>query len=102
MMGNKTTYNISDATVHVKAFTGTAAATDNGVGTGFYQVRVYVSDGAHIAIGKNPTATTSDTPLGASGSHGVEYFSVSPGDKVSAIGQSGVSSGTLYVTECTA
>lgn len=101
MMGTHTTYNISEATTHVKPFTGTAATIDNGVTQGFYQVRVYVSDGAHIAIGANPTATTSDTPLGSSGSAGVEYFSIAPGEKVSAIGQSGVTSGTLYVTECT-
>ncbi len=100
MMGQKTTMRPTDTT-HVKAFTGSHAATDAAISSGIYQVRVFVSDGAHVAINDAPAATTGDMPLGSPGGVGVEYFSCQPGDKVSAIGQSGVTSGTLYVTEMT-
>lgn len=96
-MKDKTSYLWG--TVHVKAFTGTAAEIDGTISANVYKARVYVSNGAHIGIDED--ATTSLTPLGASGSHGVEYVDVRPGQKISAIGQSGVTSGTLYVTECT-
>jgi hypothetical protein len=78
------------------AYTGTAGAIANGVGTQTYKVRVVTTTAAFIAIGDSPTATSSDTYIPADSA---EYFTITPGQKVSAIRLS--SSGTLYVTEIT-
>ena len=99
MRSDKTTYRW--AKVHVKAFTGSAAVIDDVISPGVYTVRVAVSNGAHVVVSGTATAATTDTPLGSPGNSGVEYMDVRPGEKISAIGQSGVTSGTLYVTECT-
>lgn len=77
------------------AFTGTAGTITNGVGTGVLKVRVYVTSAAYIYIGAR-AATTGDVPMAA----GVpEYFTISPGEKVSAIQVS--AGGDLHVTEIT-
>src|SRR5690242_6135195 len=57
-------------------------------------VRVVCTSQAFVAVGPNPTATTSDVyfPTDA-----VEYFHLNPGDKVSAIQLT--AGGTLHVTE---
>jgi hypothetical protein len=76
------------------AYTGTAGTIPNGVGAQTYQVRIVCTTGAFVLIGDSPTATTSDMPTFADLP---EYFSITPGQKVSAIQSS--SGGTLYVAE---
>ena len=79
-----------------KAYTGTAGTIDNAVGDQTYKVRVVCTSAAYILIGNSPTATSAavyvpaDTP---------EYFTITPGQKVSAIQVS--AGGTLHVTEIT-
>jgi hypothetical protein len=78
------------------AYTGTAGTIANAVGSQTYKVRVACTTDAFIKIDNSPTATTSDAPMFAGS---VEYFSITPGQKVSAI--QSASGGTLYVTEIT-
>jgi len=76
------------------AFTGTAGTITNAIGTGVHKVRVVITSAGYIKIGVSPTATTSDVYMPADTP---EYFTISPGEKVSAI-QVGTG-GTLHVTE---
>ncbi len=76
------------------AYTGTAGTIATAIMTGIQKVRVVVTTAAYIKIGVGPTATSSDVYLPADS---VEYFSVNPGEKVSAIQVA--SGGTLHVTE---
>lgn len=81
-------------TTQSATFTTTAGTITNAVGAQTYRVRVAATTDAFIAIGKAPTATTSDAPVFA----GVpEYFTIAPGEKVSALQIS--AGGTVYVTE---
>jgi len=77
------------------AYTGTAGSTSN-VGTQTYKVRVLVTTDAYIKIhgSAEAAATTSDTYLPALSA---EYFTITPGQRVSAIQVS--AGGTLQVTE---
>lgn len=77
-----------------KAYTGTAGTIDNAVAAGTYKVRVVVTSAAYIKIEGSPTATTADVYMAADVP---EYFSIRPGEKVSAIQVS--AGGTLHVTE---
>jgi len=79
-----------------KAYTGTAGTIDNAVGTQIYKVRVVTTSAAYIKIGDSPTATTADVYMPADSP---EYFTITPGQKVSAIQVS--AGGTLHVTETT-
>jgi hypothetical protein len=56
-------------------------------------VRIVADADCHIAFGVNPTATTSSIYVPADD---VEYFKVSPGEKVAVIG-----SVNLYVSDLT-
>ena len=76
------------------AYTGTAGTIANAVGSQTYKVRVLVTTDAYVKVGDSPTATTSDVYLPA---FQAEYFTITPGQKVSAIQVS--SGGTLHVTE---
>jgi hypothetical protein len=76
------------------AYTGTAGTISNVVGSQTRQVRVVVTTAAYIKIGNSPTATTSDVYMPADSP---EYFTCTPGQKVSAVQVS--SGGTLHVTE---
>jgi hypothetical protein len=84
------------STAQTVSYTGTAGTISNGVGSQTYKVRVLVTTDAYIKIGDSPTATTSDTYIPALTP---EYFTITPGQKVSAIQVS--SSGALKVTEIT-
>lgn len=84
------------STVQKVAYTGTAGTISNGVGTQTYKVRVVCTSAAYIAIGNSPTATTNDVYVPADTP---EYFSITPGMKVSAIQVS--AGGTLHVAEIT-
>lgn len=57
-------------------------------------IRVVSTTNCHIAFGANPTATTNDSYLPA---NVVEYFIVTPGQKIAFIQNSG--SGSGYVAE---
>lgn len=77
-----------------KAYTGTAGTIDNAITTGTQKVRVVVTTAAYVKIEKDPTATTADVYMPA---ESVEYFTISAGEKVSAVQVS--AGGTLHVTE---
>lgn len=76
------------------AYTGTAGTIATAFSLGLKKARVVVTSAAYIKIGVAPTATTSDVYIAADAP---EYFSVMPGEKVSAIQVS--AGGTLHVTE---
>jgi hypothetical protein len=57
-------------------------------------VRLVSATDCHIAIGADPTATTSSTFLPA---YSVEYFKIVGGNKIAAI--KATTAGALYVTE---
>lgn len=76
------------------AYTATAGTITNAVATGTYKVRVVVTSAAFIKIGQSVTATASDVYMPADSP---EYFSIYPGEKVSAI--QSAAGGTLHVTE---
>lgn len=78
------------------AYTGTAGTIANIVGPYITKVRVVATTAAYIKIGNSPTATTSDVYMPADSP---EYFTITPGQKVSAIQVA--SGGTLHVTEIT-
>jgi hypothetical protein len=76
------------------AYTGTAGTITNAVGSGVMKVRVVTTSAAYIKIGVSPTATSAGVYMPADSP---EYFTVSAGEKVSAIQAS--AGGTLHVTE---
>ena len=78
------------------SYTGTAGTIANAISTGVYRVRVVCTTDAFIKIGNSPTAAATDVPVFA---NNVEYFTITPGQKVSAIQSS--SGGNLHVTEVT-
>lgn len=82
-------------TVQSASYTGTAGTITNAVANGTYRVRVSVTSDAFILIGTNPTATAAAVPMFAGNT---EYFTIYPGEKVSAIQSS--AGGTLTVVEC--
>lgn len=94
VLNGKTVPAFKLGTTQKVAYTGTAGTIASGVGATTELVRVWCSSDAHVAVGANPTATTSDMPV--TGGLG-EIFALAPGDKISAIQQS--EGGTLYVTE---
>jgi ABC-type taurine transport system substrate-binding protein len=82
-------------TNQVVSFTSTSVANTTAFQTGINTVRVVASTHCHIAFGSSPTATTSSAKLPA---NAIEYFVVTPGQKIAAIRTT--TSGTLHVTEC--
>lgn len=76
------------------SYTGTAASSTAFASTTTV-VRLVSTSDCYVVFGSNPTATTSSSflPVGV-----VEYFLVTPGQKVSAIQLS--AAGSLNVTEC--
>lgn len=76
------------------SYTGTASTAVTNFTTGTQKVRIVVTTAAYIKIGASPTATTSDVYMPADSP---EYFTVNPGESISAIRVS--ASGTLHVTE---
>jgi hypothetical protein len=81
-------------TVQSASYTDTAGTIANGVGPQTYKVRVVCTSDAFIVIDNSPTATTSGTFMPAGE---VEYFTITPGQKVSAV--QSTDAGTLNVTE---
>jgi hypothetical protein len=80
-------------TVQSVAYTGTAGTITNALGGQTYKVRVVVTTDSFITT-DGSTATSAGTYLPGLAA---EYFTVSPGQKVSAIQVT--TAGTLYVTE---
>lgn len=80
-------------TTLVRAFTGTSAQTA-AIADEVYVVRLVATADVFVAIGADPTATTSSAYLPAGV---VEYVAVRPGQKVAALQAS--AAGTLYVTQ---
>lgn len=76
------------------AYTGTAGTISTSITTGTNKVRVLTTTDAFITIGNSPTATTADVYMPALSA---EYFTITPGQKVSAVQVS--ANGTLHVTE---
>lgn len=78
------------------AYTTAAGTITNAVGAQTYKVRIVCTTDAYVKVGDAPTAATSD-PLFPAGS--VEYVTITPGQKVSAIRNS--ADGSVHVTEIT-
>ena len=76
------------------AYTGTAGTITTAITTGTQKVRVVCTTAAYIKIDNSPTATTNDVYIAGDSA---EYFTVTPGQKVSAVQFS--TGGTLHVTE---
>ena len=90
-----------NSTTQAVAYTGTAAASTNAFGTQTRQIRVVANSACHYVITGTPVATVTDPFLPA---NTVEYLSVNPGEKISAIqaatgGLVTATAGTLWVTE---
>lgn len=75
-------------------YTGTAGTITNPISAGVHKVRVVATTACFFRIGSNPIAVVTDDYLPADST---EYFTVSEGEKVSAIQLS--AAGTLHVTE---
>lgn len=97
MAGNTALQTTYRQGAHQKvAYTGTAGTIASGISTFVRTIRVIVTSAAYVKIGDSPTATTSDMYMAA---NVPEYFTVSPGQKVSAVQAS--AGGDLHVTEMT-
>lgn len=83
------------STVQNVSYTGTAGTITNGVGVSCTRVRVACTSNAWVLIDNSPTATTGNGMYMSAGIP--EYFTVTSGQKVSAIQDS--AGGTLNVTE---
>lgn len=81
-------------TVQKVVYTGTAGTITNPVGSTCLKVRVVCTSAAYILIGSGTAATANDVYVPADTP---EYFSITPGQKVSAIQVS--AGGTLHVCE---
>lgn len=76
------------------AFTNSSLQSTNSISNNVTIVRLYADQDCYIAMGANPTATTSGLYLPGGI---IEYFSVNAGDKVAALRST--LDGTLYITE---
>ena len=90
-----------NGTTQAVAYTGTAAASTNAFGTQTYKIRISANSACHYAIGTAPVAIVTDAFLPA---NTIEYVTVTPGQKISAIqaataGLVTATSGSLWVTE---
>ena len=76
------------------AYTGTAGTITNVISPSVQKVRILCTTDAFVKIDNSPTATNADAyVVGLE----PEYFTCTPGQKVSAVQVS--AGGTLYVTE---
>lgn len=92
-----------NSTTQAVAYTGTAAASANAFGGQTRQIRVVANSACHILVGGAPVAAVTDPFLPA---NWVEYLTVNPGEKISAIkaataGLVTTTDGSLWVTELT-
>jgi hypothetical protein len=92
-----------NSTSQAVAYTGTAAPSTNAFGTQTRRIRIVANSACHYVIAGAPVAVTTDAFLPA---NWVEYVTVNPGEKISAIkaatsGLVTTTDGTLWVTELT-
>lgn len=92
-----------NSTTQTVPYTGTAAASTNAFGTQTRQIRVVSNSACHILVSGAPTAAATDPFLPA---NWIEYLTVNPGEKISAVqaatnGLVTATAGTLWVTELT-
>lgn len=92
-----------NSTTQAVAYTGTAAASTNAFGGQTRQIRIVANSACHYSIAGTPVAVVTDAFLPA---NWVEYVTVNPGEKISAIqaatgGLVTATAGTLWVTELT-
>jgi hypothetical protein len=92
-----------NSTTQAVAYTGTAAASTNAFGSQTYMVRIAANSACHYVINKAPVAVVTDALLPA---NTIEYVTVAPGEKISAIkaataGLITTTDGSLWVTELT-
>jgi len=92
-----------NSTTQAVAYTGTAAASTSAFGEQTRQIRIVANSACHYVIAGTPVAVTTDPFLPA---NWVEYVTVNPGEKISAIqaatgGLVTATAGTLWVTELT-
>src|SRR5687767_723297 len=90
-----------NGTTQAVAYTGTAAASSNGVGAQCRRVRIVANSACHYVFGAAPTAVVTDPFLPA---NWVEERAVTAGQKISAVraatgGLVTETSGTLWITE---
>tara|TARA_B100001113_G_scaffold261956_1_gene216860 strand:- start:3011 stop:3304 length:294 start_codon:yes stop_codon:yes gene_type:complete len=76
---------------------GTSSAQSSAVSGKLNVYRIIGSCDSHIAIGVNPTATTSSAMLPA---YTIEYIVIPEGEKVAVL-KFATQNGTMYITECT-
>jgi hypothetical protein len=93
-----------NSTTQAVAYTGTAAASTNAFGTQTRQIRVVANSACHILVTQAGTAATVTDPMLPA--NWVEYLTVNPGEKISAIkaataGLITATDGSLWVTELT-
>jgi hypothetical protein len=96
-------HSARNSTTQAVAFTGTAAASATAFGSQTRQIRVVANSACHYVIAGTPVATVTDAFLPA---NWVEYLTVNPGEKISAIqaatgGLVTGTAGSLWVTELT-
>lgn len=92
-----------NSTTQTVAYTGTAAASTNAFGSQTRRLRIVANSACHYLVSGSPTAATTDPFLPA---NWVEYVTVAPGEKISAVraasdGLVMATSGSLFVTELT-
>ncbi len=90
-----------NGTTQAVAYTGTAAASASAFGEYTTKVRIVANSACHYVISQSPTAVVTDAFLPA---NWVEYVTVAPGEKISAIkaataGLVTTTDGSLWVTE---
>jgi uncharacterized Zn-binding protein involved in type VI secretion len=92
-----------NSTTQAVAYTGTAAASTNAFGSQTRQIRIVANSACHYVINGAPVAVVTDPFLPA---NTIEYVTVNPGEKISAIqaataGLVTATAGSLWVTELT-
>jgi hypothetical protein len=90
-----------NGTTQAVAYTGTAAASAAAFGSQTRMVRISANSACHYVINQAPTAVVTDAFLPA---NMIEYVTVNPGEKISAIqaataGLVTATAGSLWVTE---
>lgn len=95
--------SLRNGTTQAVAYTGTAAASATAFGAQTRVIRIVANSACHYAISGAPVAVVTDAFLPA---NWVEYVTVNPGEKISAIkaataGLITTTDGSLWVTELT-
>lgn len=89
------TFDVIFAGTNQKVTTTGTSAQSTAVGSATTIVRLYASQNMYIQISSNPTAAVASSTYLPTGI--VEYFGITPGDKIAAIQDT--TTGTLFITE---